>query len=141
MYNIANEIHRFADEESDTIGRDVLRRKLHQFADKAQATCEAIEANYQHKVARQAASMSATARLNVRLRDMIERMVINFTPTDDDYLSEEMCNELIVEARGLLKQECSSPSRASGEVPLLFRGVRDPFRELRRKKMGRTALP
>lgn len=73
MYDIVNEIRRFAYEDSETVGRDILERRLLDYADRVQKTCDAIVAHYDHRIARQAASMAATARLNCQLREMLKK--------------------------------------------------------------------
>lgn len=83
MFDIVKEIRRFADEDSDSIGRDVLRRELHRLADRVQESFDAIVAHYQHKVARQAASMAATS--NVRLRDTICGVDMASKPSETVY--------------------------------------------------------
>jgi len=61
------EICRFIDEDSETIGRDVLRLKLFQMLDRVNLAASNRYSEYQKHLEKQAEIMAETARRNVRL--------------------------------------------------------------------------
>lgn len=74
-FKVVRDIHHFADCDSDTIGRDVLWRQLHMFADKVDETIDAIIAEYDRRIAKQAGVMAETAERNCKLKKRLDAVV------------------------------------------------------------------
>ena len=70
-FQVSKDIRRFADEDSETIGRDILRRKLHCLADKVDETIDNIIAHYGRRIAKQAGVLAETADGNVSLKKRV----------------------------------------------------------------------
>lgn len=74
-FEVVKSIRRFADEDSETIGRDVLRRELHNFADKVDETIDAVVVHYNRRIAMQAKVMAETADRNVKQKKINKELV------------------------------------------------------------------
>ena len=74
-FQVSKDIRRFAYEDSQTIGRDILFRRLIGFADKVDETIDDIIAYYNRRIAKQAGVMAETADRNVKQKEINKELV------------------------------------------------------------------
>lgn len=74
-FEVVRKIHEFADFDCETVGRDVLGRELHNFADKVDDTFDSIIAHYNRRIAKMAGVMAETADRNVKQKEINKGLV------------------------------------------------------------------
>lgn len=70
-FRVVQDIRRFACEDSGTVGRDMLRRRLDDFANRVDETIDSIIDSYNQRIAKQAGVLAETADGNVRLKEAV----------------------------------------------------------------------
>lgn len=104
-FEVVRKIHEFADFDCEIIGRDVLRRELHKFADKVDDTIDAIIAHYNRRIAKQAGVMAETAERNVKQKEINKELVDeNDALLAKTKVAEKICEREISKCRKIAER-------------------------------------